>query len=148
MESATIAIKSVNPTRDQVGLSAVLNKDGSVVAETELPTPKKRCTAGLPEELLSPSPVHKKNAAAAADSADAVRVLTVADYKPAAYSIALAFWEDHSSRYFIDTPDRAHWTEKQKWDLHLKMMEYITYAHLLKGLVVSAGKNYDCVALW
>ena len=27
-------------------------------------------------------------------------------------------------------------------------MEYITYAHLLKGLVVSAGANYECVALW
>jgi GNAT superfamily N-acetyltransferase len=52
------------------------------------------------------------------------------------------------SRYFVDTPDHATWTEKQKWDLHVKIMEYITYAHLLKGLVVSAGLNYDCVALW
>lgn len=77
-----------------------------------------------------------------------VRVLTVDDNKQAGYSLALSFWEDHSSRYFIDTPDTAHWSEQQKWDLHLRMMEYITYAHLLKGLVVSAGPDYDCVALW
>ncbi|KAH9827920.1 Acetyltransferase (GNAT) [Teratosphaeria destructans] len=27
-------------------------------------------------------------------------------------------------------------------------MEYITYAHLLNGLVVCAGPNYDCIGLW
>lgn len=79
---------------------------------------------------------------------EGVRVLTLKEYKEAAYSLALAFKEDHSSLYFTHTPDRAHWSEEQKWELHLKMMEYITYAHLLKGLVVSAGPNYDCVALW
>ena len=81
-------------------------------------------------------------------SGDEVRILTLADYKEAALSLAEAFKEDHSSKYFTHTPDRAHWTEQQRWDLHLKVMEYITYAHLLKGLVVSAGPNYDCVGLW
>lgn len=76
------------------------------------------------------------------------RVLTLKEYKEAAYSLALAFKDDHSSMYFTHTPDRADWSEEQKWELHLKIMEYITYAHLLKGLVVSAGPNYDCVALW
>lgn len=76
------------------------------------------------------------------------RVLTLKEYKEAAYSLALAFKEDHSSLYFTHTPDRADWSEEQKWELHFKMMEYITYAHLLKGLVVSAGPGYDCVALW
>lgn len=77
-----------------------------------------------------------------------VRVLELHEWKEAALSLAEAFKDDHVSRYFIDVPDRSDWTEEQKWDLHVKIMEYITYAHLLKGLVVSAGPNYDCVALW
>ncbi|KAK5165093.1 uncharacterized protein LTR77_009190 [Saxophila tyrrhenica] len=77
-----------------------------------------------------------------------IRVLGLHEYKEAALSLALAFEHDDVSRYFLDTPDRAHWTKQQKWDLHLKIMEYITYAHLLKGLVLSVGPNYDCVALW
>lgn len=81
-------------------------------------------------------------------SGDGVRILTLADYKEAALSLAEAFKDDHSSQYFTHTPDRAHWTEQQRWELHVKVMEYITYAHLLKGLVVCAGPNYDCVALW
>lgn len=81
-------------------------------------------------------------------SGDGVRILTLAEYKEAALSLAEAFKDDHTSQYFTHTPDRAHWTEQQRWELHVKVMEYITYAHLLKGLVVSAGPNYDCVALW
>ena len=77
-----------------------------------------------------------------------VRVLGLHEYKQAALSLAEAFKDDEVSRYFVDTPDRANWTEEQKWELHVKVMEYITYAHLLRGLVVSAGPNYDCVALW
>lgn len=78
----------------------------------------------------------------------APRVLQLHEWKEAALSLAEAFADDHSCKYFLETPDTAHWSKEQKWDLHLKMMEYITYAHLLKGLVVSAGPNYDCVALW
>ena len=77
-----------------------------------------------------------------------VRVLGLDEYKQAAACLAEAFADDHTIWYFIDTPDRAHWTREQKWELHVKSLEYITYAHLLKGLVVSAGPNYDCVALW
>lgn len=86
----------------------------------------------------------EEDAAAAAG----VRVLGLHEYKEAALSLAEAFKDDEVSRYFVDTPDRANWTEDQKWELHVKVMEYITYAHLLRGLVVSAGPNYDCVALW
>ena len=81
-------------------------------------------------------------------AASDVRVLSLHEYKEAALSLAEAFREDEVSRYFVDTPDCSHWTEEQKWELHCKIMEYITYAHLLRGLVVSAGPNYDCVALW
>jgi hypothetical protein len=86
----------------------------------------------------------EEDAAAAAGA----RILGLHEYKEAALSLAEAFKDDEVSRYFIDTPDRANWTEKEKWELHVKVMEYITYAHLLRGLVVSAGPNYDCVALW
>lgn len=77
-----------------------------------------------------------------------VRVLRLDEYKAAAASLAEAFKDDHTTTYFLDTPDRAHWSAGKKWDLHVSMMEYITYAHLLKGLVVSAGENHDCVGLW
>lgn len=90
------------------------------------------------------STMEEDNAAAAAG----VRVLQLHEYKEAALCLAEAFKDDEVSKYFVDTPDRANWTEDQKWELHLKVMEYITYAHLLRGLVVSAGPNYDCVALW
>ena len=77
-----------------------------------------------------------------------VRVLELHEWKEAALALAEAFSEDHSCMYFLETPDTAHWTKQQQWDLHLKMMEYITYAHLLKGLVVSAGPHYDCIGLF
>ena len=87
-------------------------------------------------------------AAVTAATGAGVRILQLSEWREAAYSIAEAFWEDEVSRYFLDTPERDTWTTEQKWDLHSNIMQYITYAHLLKGLVVCAGPNYDCVALW
>lgn len=77
-----------------------------------------------------------------------VRVLRVDEYKEAAMCLAEAFKDDHTTDYFINTPDRADWTEEQKWDLHVSMMEYITYAHCLKGLATTVGPDYGAVALW
>lgn len=77
-----------------------------------------------------------------------IRVITVAEYKPAALALAEAFAKDDVARFIIDTPDRAHWTEQQKWDLHLSAMEYITYAHCMNGMVTTVGPGYGCVALW
>jgi len=77
-----------------------------------------------------------------------VRVVSVAEYKEAALCLAEAFAEDAVARYFIDVPDREHWTEDEKWILHLEILEYVTYAHCLKGLVTTVGPNYDAVALW
>lgn len=79
---------------------------------------------------------------------DGVRRVTLAEYKQAALCLAEAFADDDVARYFTEVPDRAHWTEKQKWDLHVSILEYITYAHILKGLVLAAGPDYGCVALW
>lgn len=76
-----------------------------------------------------------------------VRVVTTAEYKQAAACLAEAFNQDDVVRYFVDVPDRAHWTEEQKWALHVEILEYVTYAHILKGLVTTVG-NFEAVALW
>lgn len=77
-----------------------------------------------------------------------IRVVAPHEYKEAAECLAEAFKDDHVVRYAIDTPDRAHWTEEEKYQLHKEAMEYVTYAHCLKGLVTTVGPDYDCVALW
>lgn len=87
-------------------------------------------------------------AAAVAGGDDTVRLVTVAEYKQAALCLAEAFADDDVARYFTHTPDREHWTEAQRWKLHVEIMEYITYAHILKGLVLAVGPDYGCVALW
>ncbi|KAF2275537.1 uncharacterized protein EI97DRAFT_63665 [Westerdykella ornata] len=78
---------------------------------------------------------------------DGVRIVTAAEYKKAAACLAEAFAEDDVARYFIDVPDREHWTEQEKWDLHVEILEYVTYAHILKGLVTTCGE-FESVALW
>ncbi|KAK4949003.1 hypothetical protein LTR10_012376 [Elasticomyces elasticus] len=83
-----------------------------------------------------------------AATSSSVRVLQLHEWKEATDSLAEAFAVDHTCTYFLNTPDTKHWTEEKKWNLHVDMMSYIVYAHLMKGLVVSAGPNYDCVALW
>jgi hypothetical protein len=87
-------------------------------------------------------------AAVAAAGGDGVRRVTLAEYKQAAQCLAEAFAEDDVARYFTEVPDGAHWTKEQKWNLHVNILEYITYAHILKGLVLAAGPDYGCVALW
>lgn len=77
-----------------------------------------------------------------------VRILKKEEYKEAALCLAEAFVDDDVARYFIDTPDRSHWSEADKWQLHLTIMEYVVLAHCLKGLVTTIGPNYACVALW
>jgi hypothetical protein len=79
---------------------------------------------------------------------DEVRVPDISEYKGLALSLAHSFAVDEVAMYFIDTPDRQHWTEEQKWELHLATMEYIVYAHFLDGLVATIGENYGAVALW
>lgn len=77
-----------------------------------------------------------------------VRILSIAEYKEAALSLAIAFADDEVSNYFLNTNERTTWTAAQKWELHLCIMEYMVVAHCLKGLVISAGEDYACVALW
>lgn len=83
----------------------------------------------------------------AADS-NQIRIIQPAEYKEAAAALAEAFAEDQAVRYAIDTPDRAWMTDEEKYQLHREALEYITYAHCLKGLVTTIGPDYGCVALW
>jgi hypothetical protein len=78
---------------------------------------------------------------------EGVRVVRLDEYKQAAACLAEAFAEDDVARYFIDVPDRPRWTAQEKWDLHVEILEYVTYAHILKGLVTTVG-DFDAVALW
>jgi GNAT superfamily N-acetyltransferase len=77
-----------------------------------------------------------------------IRIVPPSEYKAAAQCLAEAFATDHVIRYPVDTPDRAHWTEAKRFDLHRQALEYITYAHCVKGLVTTVGEDYGCVALW
>lgn len=79
---------------------------------------------------------------------DQIRIVQPSEYKEAAAALAEAFKDDHTMQYVVDVPDRPDWTEEQKWDLHVQILEYITYAHCLKGMVTTIGENYGCVALW
>lgn len=79
---------------------------------------------------------------------DRVRILRPEEYKGAAQCLAEAFVKDGVVRYCIDTPDHEHWSASQRWDLHVKILEYITYAHCLAGLATAVGPDYSCVALW
>ncbi|KAI6832194.1 hypothetical protein KC332_g3447 [Hortaea werneckii] len=104
--------------------------------------------------LVANDPITPTPAAAATsitpvqNTTTGVRILQLHEWKAASLSLAEAFAEDHSCLYFLNTPDTAHWPASRKWQLHLRMMEYITYAHLLKGLVLSSGPNYSSIALW
>lgn len=119
----------------------------STVAVTDVLQPETHSMKTSPAPSKADS-LMKTTSVTATGESDAVRTLRLDEYKAAALSLAEAFKDDHVSKYFLDTPEREIWSEQQKWDLHVKIMEYIVYAHLLKGLVVSAGPNYDCVALW
>ena len=76
------------------------------------------------------------------------RVVEPGEYKEAAACLAEAFRHDKVVRYAVDTPDRMHWTEEKRYEMHKQAMEYVTYAHCLNGLVLTIGDNFDCVALW
>jgi hypothetical protein len=98
----------------------------------------------MPDTTLAPV----KPAAPNFRGNDQPRVVDISEYKAAALSLAESFRFDHTTEYFCNTPDTVHWTEQEKWELHLSMMEYVTYAHCLKGLVMTIGEGYGGVALW
>lgn len=88
------------------------------------------------------------NAATTEDPAEQIRTIGVDDFQGAAMCMAESFKDDALSRYFLDTPDRPRWSEQDKWDLHLAIMQYLTYVHCMRGIVTSLGPDNACVALW
>jgi len=79
---------------------------------------------------------------------DGVRVIKLSEVKAAALCLADAFAKDDVAMYFIDTPDRAKKSAAVNWKLHVSILEYVVAAHCMKGLALTIGPNYDCVALW
>lgn len=116
-------------------------KSAMSVLSSNLPTT-------LTDSLAVTTPASVAAVAANAEKGfDGVRVVAIHEYKEAAACLADAFKDDHTTHYFLNTPDSTL-TDAEKWDLHVSMMEYITYAHCMKGLVTTVGLNYDAVALW
>lgn len=52
------------------------------------------------------------------------------------------------ARYLVDTDDMEEYGEEAKMRLHTEIMEYVTAAHVLKGVVTTVGDDYGAVALW
>ncbi|KAI6971926.1 hypothetical protein D0869_08629 [Hortaea werneckii] len=161
MESVAAAATSAHPMEPPMNIATATHaKDMSPTHAPRNPSkhaelPKfdrvDSATGQVGNGTIDPTPA----AAAAATSTTplqnnntGVRILQLHEWKPASLSLASAFFSDPSSLYFLNTPDTVHWTASQKWSVHLHMMEYITYAHLLNGLVLSAGPNYASIALW
>ncbi|ETI21658.1 hypothetical protein G647_08005 [Cladophialophora carrionii CBS 160.54] len=96
----------------------------------------------------SPSTATKVALSTAPTQDGGVRVVAPHEYKEAAACLAEAFRLDDIVRYAIDTPDRMHLSEEQRFEMHKSAMEYVTYAHCLQGLVLTTGDNFDCVAMW
>ncbi|KAI4246778.1 MAG: hypothetical protein L6R40_001807 [Gallowayella cf. fulva] len=77
-----------------------------------------------------------------------VQEITVAESEAAADCLALAFADDEVAMYFVKTDDTGDWSKEEKWKMHVRIMHSIVEAHCLKGLALTIGPNYDCVALW
>ncbi|KAF2204672.1 hypothetical protein GQ43DRAFT_135990 [Delitschia confertaspora ATCC 74209] len=120
----------------------------SIVESKAALNPANRQVIDVPSSFRILEQECSSSSSSLASADDEVRVVSLAEYKEAALSLAEAFAEDDVARYFIDVPDREHWTEAEKWKLHVDILEYVTYAHCLKGLVTTVGANYGAVALW
>jgi hypothetical protein len=130
-----------------------------MAAKTFRPVPSVPCSFIEPKSAVKSTTIRindvptnfrllkEKPAVTEAPLPNGMRVVTAAEYKQAAACLAEAFGEDDVARYFIDVPDREHWTAEEKWALHVEILEYITYAHILKGLVTAVG-DFEAVALW
>ncbi|KAI7239899.1 hypothetical protein KC330_g1622 [Hortaea werneckii] len=164
MESVAAAATSAHPMEPTMNIAtATHTKDMSPTHATHNPSKQPELpkfdrvdsAMGLVGNgTITPTTAPAAAAAAAAsttplqNNSTGVRILQLHEWKPASLSLALAFASDPCSLYFLNTPDTIHWTASQKWHVHLHMMEYITYAHLLNGLVLSSGPNYASIALW
>ncbi|KAL8936034.1 MAG: hypothetical protein Q9211_004385 [Gyalolechia sp. 1 TL-2023] len=79
---------------------------------------------------------------------DGVRVIAKKESKAAADCLAQAFRNDEVAQYFVKTRDTEHWSEDERWALHVRIMRSLVLAHCIKGLALTVGPNHDGVALW
>jgi hypothetical protein len=77
---------------------------------------------------------------------DHVRVLGIAEYRPAALSLAQAFATDELALYLVESEAGAG--QEAKWHIHVDIFNYLVAAHCYKGIVTTIGPDYEGVALW
>ena len=81
-----------------------------------------------------------------------IRVVTTKDYKLAAACLIDAFSKDEVSTYFTNCSDTVGWSTERKWNMHVQIMNAMTYAHVKFGTAHAIGNGnggtYDAVALW
>ncbi|KAL9597297.1 MAG: hypothetical protein Q9219_005221 [cf. Caloplaca sp. 3 TL-2023] len=77
-----------------------------------------------------------------------VRIINKGEAKEAAETLAEAFWDDDVAQYFVRTKKTEKWSEEERRSLHKSIMRAIVVAHCMKGLVLTVGPDYGCVALW
>lgn len=151
MEATTLAASAIDIVQPKAAMNPT-RKDSANELSVEPFDPPKGTVETIEtisvESSPEPSPEPAVVPTAVTSGEDKIRVLDVSEYKGAALALAEAFKDDDVSRYFLDTPDRADWTDEQKWDLHVAIFEYLVYAHILKGLVTTVGSDYGAVALW
>ncbi|KAL8826999.1 MAG: hypothetical protein Q9170_007188 [Blastenia crenularia] len=70
------------------------------------------------------------------------------EYKAAAKCLAEAFQNDDVAQYFVRTADTETWSDEDRYDLHERIMRCLVHAHIVNGLALTAGPNYESVALW
>ncbi|KAL8712984.1 MAG: hypothetical protein Q9220_002844 [cf. Caloplaca sp. 1 TL-2023] len=80
-------------------------------------------------------------------SQNEVRVVTKKQSKAAADCLAHAFAEDDVAMYFVKLEDTVHWSERQRWDLHVKIMRSIVMAHCMKGLTLTILSQLKLMAI-
>lgn len=73
-----------------------------------------------------------------------VRKVNINEYAKARDTLAKAFTEDKVAQYLTDCDGN---TPEQRRKLDLEIFEYIIYAHLLKGLVLTVG-DWEGIACW
>ncbi|KAL8682254.1 MAG: hypothetical protein Q9186_001713 [Xanthomendoza sp. 1 TL-2023] len=77
----------------------------------------------------------------------AIREISLEESDAAADALALAFADDDVAMYFVRMHETEGWSDEERWNMHVRIMRSIVKAHCLKGLVLTIGPNYDCVAL-
>ena len=75
-------------------------------------------------------------------------LVSLADSKRAAASLAESFTDDKVARYYLQISDCHRQLQAKEEKLNLRIYECLTAAHCCAGLIIAAGPCYDSVSLW